>query len=151
MSEYDHQPIWHARRDGHVRGPFTSDELRRYLLLGRIRLEDELSRDGVEWRPVSALPHVIPEEMRDVRTAADRRRLNWARAQVDERSGGDRRLGAQRLAPPVIERRGPDRRRPEDPQLVWFRTLYQWLFTTRQRWRYAGWFGMAAVAILLFA
>jgi len=52
MSDYDHQHVWYARRDGRVRGPFTAEELRRYLLLGRICEDDELSRDGMEWRLV---------------------------------------------------------------------------------------------------
>ena len=35
---------WFTRREGVIRGPFPAGEITRYILLGRIRLDDELSR-----------------------------------------------------------------------------------------------------------
>jgi hypothetical protein len=39
---------WYTRREGIVRGPFEPGHITRYILLGRIRLDDELSH--VQWR-----------------------------------------------------------------------------------------------------
>lgn len=110
-----HPQFWYTRREGRVRGPFPATEISRYILLGRIRLEDELSADGEYWQPLSAHPDLIPDVMKH--TDPDEAELAAARAAVDERSGHDRRT-TRRLAPPGIERRKGERRAPEDPLLA---------------------------------
>lgn len=107
--------LWFTRRDGQVRGPFPQRQITRYVLLGRIREDDELSSDRETWNPLRELPQLIPEEMKNVVTEEDRQRLREARMRADERRGGDRRLGSERLEGESGERRrASDRRQEED-------------------------------------
>jgi len=41
--------IWYTRRGSEVKGPFPIGQIRRYVLLGRIRETDEVSTDGETW------------------------------------------------------------------------------------------------------
>ncbi len=116
MSErhHDHR-LWYTRRDGQVRGPFPEPVIEGHILLGRIREDDELSRDREHWKPLSQLPELIPEVMRRVVTDEDRARLEQARLHADERVS-DRRADASDWQGP--NRRRDDRRRPESAQIV---------------------------------
>jgi hypothetical protein len=78
---------WYARRDGTVRGPFTDEYMARYILLGRIRLNDELSQDGVNWQLAREYPLPIPRELLEPSSSSDRLRLRETRSAVDERVG----------------------------------------------------------------
>lgn len=85
----DQQPEnreWYVRRSATVQGPFAADRIRRYLLLGRLRLGDRVSTDGTSWEPVTQRPELIPEEMRDLGSEAGRARFEEARRAVDERA-----------------------------------------------------------------
>lgn len=55
---------WYVRRGGQVRGPFTSAKVRRLVLDGRLKLEDEVSDDRERWRAISAEPEVVPLQLR---------------------------------------------------------------------------------------
>jgi hypothetical protein len=102
---------WFARRNGAVRGPFTVDHLKRCILLGRVRLSDELSLDECHWRPLADFPELFPEELAGVCSLEDFQRLLAAHSLVDERRA-ERRHGSGR--PPSTlrteRRRLPDRR-----------------------------------------
>lgn len=76
---------WYTRREGVVRGPFPSGEITRHILLGRIRLDDELSRDNKSWTPARALTGLLPHEMLNLSSWDDYQRYIEARMQVDER------------------------------------------------------------------
>jgi hypothetical protein len=76
---------WYARRNGTVRGPFTDEYLARYILLGRIRLKDELSQDRIVWRPVRDCQELFPDELRQLSSWEDYQRLVMARVALDER------------------------------------------------------------------
>jgi len=100
----------YTRRDGVVRGPYTTEQVTRYILLGRIRLEDELSNDRMKWASVVEFASLLPGEISSLDSWPDYRRLIEARLQVDERHGerrcnncpnrgkcrGERRSGADR-------------------------------------------------------
>ena len=106
-------PAWYARRDGKVRGPYRPDQVTRYILLGRIRLGDELSEDGRRWQPVMKCKKLLPEELSGEPSWEHYQRLVMARVNADERRS-QRRREANGQAPPagVAERRhGTDRRR----------------------------------------
>ncbi len=125
--------LWYTRRGGQVRGPYPAGQVTRYVLLGRILLDDELSQDQDEWLPVSACEALIPEEMQHLETEEDMERLFAARLREDERSGEDRRE-TQRMAPPEgINRRGKERRKTEDPNWVLFRKQRLGLIQDRPR------------------
>ncbi len=103
---------WYARRNGTVRGPFTDENVARYILLGRIGLKDELSQDRIRWRPVGDYPDLFPEELLQLSSWEDYQALVVARMKVDERLEERRgRQGKCLQAPPEERRNSPDRRR----------------------------------------
>jgi uncharacterized protein YjbI with pentapeptide repeats len=117
-----HEHLWYTRRYGRVRGPFPQQQITHYILLGRIRADDELSTDQENWVPVQSLPHLIPEVMKNVASEEDRHRLHLARLRADERRGGDRR--SERMENNAEEcRREGDRRQEEDSAILRHREL----------------------------
>jgi len=103
---------WYARRNGTVRGPFTDENVARYILLGRIGLKDELSQDRIRWRPVGDYPDLFPEELLQLSSWEDYQALVVARMKVDERLGERRgRPGKCLRVPPEERLNSPDRRR----------------------------------------
>ena len=85
------QDLWYVRRGGETGGPFPSGALRRFLLLGRVALEDEISTDRKEWHRVSSVPEVIPPELRRAMLEGSEDELLSSRRREDERTGRERR------------------------------------------------------------
>ena len=83
---------WYTRRDSVIRGPFTAENITQYLLLGRIRLDDELSRDRLHWSSASRFGEFLPPELANLTSWEDYQQLVVARMQADERKS-DRRCG----------------------------------------------------------
>jgi hypothetical protein len=104
---------WYTRREGKVRGPYSPDEVTRYILLGRIRLGDELGQDGRHWKPVMKCTQLLPEELSGEPSWEHYQRLVMARVNADERRVQRRReVDGQSPPPGVAERRrGTERRR----------------------------------------
>lgn len=83
---------WYVQKGSRVQGPFSTTEVGRFLLLGRVRNTDRVSRDGELWEPVTQVPELIPEELLNlqsdegwnqflkVRTDEDERKLELAAA-----------------------------------------------------------------------
>ena len=44
---------WYVQKGSRVQGPFSTNEVGRFLLLGRVRNTDRVSRDGELWEPVT--------------------------------------------------------------------------------------------------
>jgi hypothetical protein len=65
---------WYVRQRGQLRGPFNSGEVRRLLLQEELTLEDEVSRDGIDWQPIGAVAEVLPRQLRGT-DAADEQEL----------------------------------------------------------------------------
>jgi hypothetical protein len=120
-SEYH---LWFTRRDGKVRGPFPENVVQQHILLGRVRPQDELSRDREVWVPLRQLPELVPEVMRHVETEEDKQRLLQAMMRADERRGERR----NRAARPGEDRRAGDRRQPEPDPIVRHRGVWPRLF-----------------------
>lgn len=102
MSESDRQ--WYVRRGSAVQGPYSLSQIKRYLLLGRVRLTDRVSADGEHWTRITQCPDLIPDEMRDLGTQEGLARYEAARRAVDEREPQeDARLvvGGERSADPI--------------------------------------------------
>jgi hypothetical protein len=106
--------LWYARRNGTVRGPFTEEYLARYILLGRIRLNDELSLDRVNWRPTREYPGLFPRELAQPACREDYRQLATARRSVDERTSQRRAALPASARPARAERRVSAERRSAD-------------------------------------
>jgi len=126
MDEDSGQALWFTRRNGEVCGPHPAGLISRFLIIGRLTPEDEISLDRETWRPIHEHPQLIPDELRNLDTPEGRERLLQARLREDERIS-DRRAGVASPAS-IAERRGPDRRRPEPPEILSHRRKRaQWL------------------------
>lgn len=88
------QKLWYVRRDGQIRGPYPSGGVRRFVLLGRVVPEDEVSLDRESWQPVSMVPEVIPPEVRRALEEGKTDQLIASRLREDERNGRERRVAA---------------------------------------------------------
>lgn len=105
--------LWFTRRDGVVRGPFPAAWIRRYILLGRIRMTDELRLGAGHWRPAFRCEELIPEVLRQPLTEDNLARIKLARRVADERGSEDRRADANPTREQLEHRSGGERRRPE--------------------------------------
>jgi hypothetical protein len=85
------QLLWYVRSGEGVNGPYPSGAIRRFLLLGRVSLADEISRDRKVWQSVSAVPEVIPAELRRAMLEGREDEVILARRREDERTGTERR------------------------------------------------------------
>lgn len=106
------QPLWYVRGNDKINGPYPSGAMRRFLLLGRISLEEEISKDRETWCKVAAVPEVIPPEVRRAMQEGTVDELLAASRREDERSGKERRTAADDIK--YKERRKGERRRNED-------------------------------------
>ena len=105
---------WYTRREGVVRGPFEPGHITRYILLGRIRLDDELSHDQVTWQQAQSVAALLPEEMINIQGWEDYQQLVEARMRVDERRQERRCAQCSNCAACHPERRSPGDRRKDD-------------------------------------
>ena len=97
---------WYVQKGSRVQGPFSTNEVGRFLLLGRVRNTDRVSRDGELWEPVTQVPELIPEELLDLQSDDGWNQFLTVRKGVDERSVSvpvdmDRRA-SQQAAPEQI-------------------------------------------------
>lgn len=76
---------WYVQKGSRVQGPFTTNEVGRFLLLGRVRNTDRVSRDGELWEPVTQVPELIPEELLDMQSDAGWNQFLTVRQANDER------------------------------------------------------------------
>jgi len=107
------------RRQGIVRGPFSAQQITRYVLLGRIRLRDELSADRKTWRCMNSYTEMLPPELSDLSSWDNYQQLVVTRMLVDERKRERRAVQGDSTGSPLPDRRqGPDRRRNDDSEFV---------------------------------
>ena len=93
---------WYVQKGARVQGPFSAAEVGRFLLLGRVRRSDRVSRDGELWEPVTQVPELVPEALLDLESGEGWGRFLDARAANDERAGdGDRDGDRDVDAPPA--------------------------------------------------
>lgn len=105
---------WFVRKGTSVRGLFPPGAIVQDVLLGRLDLFAEISRDGQRWSPLAEHAELLPqallreriENASDWATERFRAGMRWA----DERSGRDRRAAAT-PQPADVRRSGADRRR----------------------------------------
>jgi len=121
MALSDHGSQWYARRNGTVRGPFTDERIARYILLGRIRLVDELSLDRVRWQPARDYPELFPEELLQLSSWEDYQKVVVARMKIDERVSQRRAMQENHPQPARKERRKQSDRRQNDRDAEFFK------------------------------
>lgn len=116
--------LWYTRRDREIRGPFPAGQITRYILLGRIREQDELSADQVSWQLVSDNPELIPEELKlDLTIPENQEKLRIARMREDERETGDRRNKYSKENYNGHSRSGTERRKNESGEILKHREI----------------------------
>ena len=76
---------WYVQKGSRVQGPFSTNEVGRFLLLGRVRNTDRVSRDGELWEPVTQVPELIPEELLNLQSDDGWSRFLKVRDGQDER------------------------------------------------------------------
>ena len=134
--EKTHPQNWYVRRGNEVRGPFPAGLVSRYILLGRIRVKDEISPDGEDWIPVTEVPELIPDVMKEAARNRDdpetQERLAAARRWADERHDPD-------------GHGDDDRRDEEDPELAEHRRAV----AKREREKGIGWGRGTQYAVLV--
>ncbi len=103
--------MWYTRRDGKVRGPYNASHVTRYILLGRIRVTDELSDDKSSWRPITKCFEFLPDDFDGLASWDDYQQLLMARIGDDDRQSQRRQGDGKTLPSGVKQRRhGSDRR-----------------------------------------
>lgn len=81
---------WYIRRppEGEIKGPFPGGQISQEILLGRYRIDDEVSHDKEEWFLIRKVPELLPDIFRgDRNDPAFKDRLAAARRWADERRG----------------------------------------------------------------
>jgi hypothetical protein len=76
---------WYVQKGSRVQGPFSTTEVGRFLLLGRVRNTDRVSRDGELWEPVTQVPELIPEELLNLQSDEGWNQFLTIRTEEDER------------------------------------------------------------------
>ena len=76
---------WYVQKGSRVQGPFSTTEVGRFLLLGRVRNTDRVSRDGELWEPVTQVPELIPEELLNLQSDEGWNQFLKVRSVEDER------------------------------------------------------------------
>ena len=109
--------LWFTRRKGIISGPHPARLIARYLILGRLAPDDEVSPDQEHWIRIQERPHLIPDELRHADTPEGRTRLEQARLREDERLRERRSNSPEEVAQWQDQRKG-ERRRPESPETV---------------------------------
>ena len=99
---------WYVQKGARVQGPFSADEVGRFLMLGRVRRSDRVSRDGELWEPVTQVPELVPEALLDLDSPDGWRRFLDARAAGDERAGPGREGPGSGPAADLDARSDPD-------------------------------------------
>jgi len=83
--------LWYTRNKNGVKGPFTIGMIQRFVLIGRLKQDDEVSYDKRDWQMIHQVPELIPEEMRNISSDDDHQRLLQAQLREDERAKDRRR------------------------------------------------------------
>lgn len=77
---------WYIRHKGNIEGPFPAGQIKQELLLGRYRLDNEVSHDKENWQTIKTIRSLIPDVLLTDRDDPDRKeRISAARRWADER------------------------------------------------------------------
>lgn len=132
--------LWYYRRASEVIGPVPLQAIERYLILGRLGLDDLVSSNEISWMKISDCPELAAtcQLIQD----GDEAKLSSARRFSDERNQ-ERRVGDQDL--PEDQRR-IDRRGEEPPEIAQFRANRAFLFEPQ---RERNWMSYILLACLI--
>lgn len=144
----DTQRLWYVRRGERTQGPFPERLVCRYIALGRIVDQDELSQDNVSWQTLATLPelHMIADALLQAQAKSAVGDVDWheerikaAKRWMDDRKSPDPRKTAAEEAGVVHERRAGAERRtvPEAEENLTYREsradFESWVRSRRQK------------------
>jgi len=101
---------WYVQKGARVQGPFSAIEVGRFLLLGRVRNTDRVSRDGELWEPVTQVPELIPQELLNLQSDEGWNQFLRAHESENER---------QHDVTPALERRNTTEALPQNMRSDW--------------------------------
>ncbi len=107
---------WFIRRGKQIKGPYLETLIRQYLLLGRIRENDEVSTDKENWLPIAKHKTLFPDVM--LENPRDKDKILAERIKLDERTR-DRRDSKEDMGDE--RRKARDRRQQEPEDMVEYR------------------------------
>ena len=97
MDSNQNKGRWYVKKGDKVLGPFPNQLIGSYLILGRMSLDTEVSRDQDHWAPVSDYKALVPEVVLNAHTKSGAKALKLARIREDERtSAGAEAAGIER-------------------------------------------------------
>ena len=135
--------LWYIRKQNKVTGPFPIKQLQQSILLGRLGLNDEVSKDKQEWAAVRTVPALIPDVLKaDSTDPQIRERVAAARRWADERRGERRDIEDKGRA-------GPGRREPETHGTLEHRHLREAILANNRRQRDKVFGGVVLVLVIL--
>ncbi len=105
--------LWYVRRGRTVKGPFPEPLVGRFLDIGRIHDDDELSLNGNDWTQAAKLRANILAKAQ-AQAVSGEAAENW---REDERGLSDRRQ-QDSTAPDDVERRSTEERRGFEPEPI---------------------------------
>lgn len=109
------QKLWYIRRSDKIKGPFPSGTLRRFILLGRVKLTDQISLDKKRWQGVMEVSEVVPSEVRKAAAEGHLEDVLPVKLGEDERTGLERRGSVDDKN---YENLRAGQRRKQEPDLV---------------------------------
>lgn len=141
------QLLWYTRKDGVIKGPFTSAIITNNLTLGRLHMTDEISQNQTLWQAILNLPELHPSHHGEQRLKAKKK--------LDERNGFDRREATAESTANAIKRQQQDRRQFESEQEIERRRLHTLLMQKLRHqkqhifWPLVATFSVLGAAIIL--
>ncbi|MBY0578653.1 MAG: hypothetical protein K2P57_06375 [Burkholderiales bacterium] len=132
--------LWYYRHDHQITGPIPLHAIERYLILGRLGLDDEVSEDKTSWQTIRDCP-AFAATCRLI-LEGDEARLVAARRFADERNQARRAS----LQDQPEEHRRSDRRGDEPPELSELRSHRADLFEPHKE---KSWMGYILIACLI--
>lgn len=90
MTQQHSQARWYVRKGGRTHGPFPNQLISRYLILGRLDLDCEISPDQQHWAPIKSYRALVPDVVLNADTPEGARALMLARLREDERSAREK-------------------------------------------------------------
>jgi len=134
---------WYIRNQNKVIGPFPAGHIQQSILLGRIALDDQASKDKQDWVKVRSCAELIPDVLRLGRNIENREeRIEAAKRWADERRY-ERRDGEE------PDRHGPGRRDIESFTTTEYREHRETVLAQSKVRRDKGILGIILVTVVL--
>ncbi len=132
--------LWYYRHERQVVGPVPQQAVERYLILGRLKMDDEVRTGDSPWLKITDCPEFAPtcELLRE----GDEEKLSAARRFADERNRSRRADGKN----PVENHRREERRGEESREIMELRSQRAIVFEPPKQ---KSWMGYLLIACLI--